>query len=493
MSMYLNHFGLREVPFSITPHTEFFFSGANRGATLEALVYAVTHDEGIVKVTGEVGSGKTMLCRMLLERLPANVATVYLANPSLSRDEILYALSDELAMPAQPQRVHQLLRGLQAHLVDLYAAGRQVVVLIDEAHAMPPESLEEVRLLSNLESKRHKLLKIVLFGQPELDEMLSRSEMRQLRERVTHNFGLEPLTQTDIGGYLMFRMRAAGYHGPDLFTDAAVRLIAEASLGLSRRINIVADKALLAAFVDGEHQIGVKQVKVAIKDAQFGALPGRSRRSNSRPLLLAGAMAALATVVAVSFWSLRASGSAVVQAPPAPSAVAAELERVTPAAAESPSDNKPATTDQMPASPLGLQNPVATSEAPLPLQASAELSAPIAAHEAGSDPAPISLTTAFSDAYSRWINDAAGKNYFIQLMRTNTTDHQDVERYLANTARLVDPESLRIYQSQADGQTWLGVVYGDFPSLEAALAAIDALPAPLREAGAYPRRVAMLK
>ena len=168
MSMYLNHFGLREVPFSITPHTGFFFSGANRGATLDALVYAVTHDEGIVKVTGEVGSGKTMLCRMLLEKLPSNIATVYLANPSLSRDEILYALSDELAMPEQPQRVHQLLRGLQSHLVDLYPAGRQVVVLIDEAHAMPPDSLEEVRLLSNLESKRHKLLKIVLFGQRHL-------------------------------------------------------------------------------------------------------------------------------------------------------------------------------------------------------------------------------------------------------------------------------------------------------------------------------------
>ena len=322
MSMYLNHFGLREVPFSITPHTEFFFSGANRGATLDALVYAVTHDEGIVKVTGEVGSGKTMLCRMLLEKLPSNIATVYLANPSLSRDEILYALSDELAMPEQPQRVHQLLRGLQSHLVDLYAAGRQVVVLIDEAHAMPPESLEEVRLLSNLESKRHKLLKIVLFGQPELDEMLSRSEMRQLRERVTHNFGLEPLTQTDIGGYLMFRMRAAGYHGPDLFTAAAVRLIADASLGLSRRINIVADKALLAAFVDGEHQVGVKQVRVAIKDAQFGALPGSTRRSGSRPLWLAAAMTGLAAVAAVAFWSLRASGDAVVAQAPTPAPVA---------------------------------------------------------------------------------------------------------------------------------------------------------------------------
>ncbi|MBN8498938.1 MAG: AAA family ATPase, partial [Candidatus Accumulibacter sp.] len=167
--MYLEHFGLREPPFRITPHTEFFFAGANRGATLEALIYAITHDEGIVKVSGEVGSGKTMLCRMLLEKLPENVETVYLANPMLSRDEILFAIADELHIPLPDERSHLLLRALQERLLSIYATGRQVVALIDEAHAMPPEALEEIRLLSNLESNHHKLLQIVLFGQPELD------------------------------------------------------------------------------------------------------------------------------------------------------------------------------------------------------------------------------------------------------------------------------------------------------------------------------------
>ncbi|HKC42277.1 MAG TPA: AAA family ATPase, partial [Burkholderiales bacterium] len=167
--MYLSHFGLNEAPFRITPHTEFFFSGANRGATLEALLYAITHDEGIVKVTGEVGSGKTMLCRVLVERLPKNVETIYLANPSLSRDEILHVIAADLQVESRGERVTILLRALQERLIKLYASGRRVVVLIDEAHAMPLATLEEVRLLSNLESNRHKLLQIVMFGQPELD------------------------------------------------------------------------------------------------------------------------------------------------------------------------------------------------------------------------------------------------------------------------------------------------------------------------------------
>jgi type II secretory pathway predicted ATPase ExeA len=245
--MYLEHFGLKEPPFRITPHTDFFFRGANRGATLEALLYAITHDEGIVKVSGEVGSGKTMLCRVLMERLPAEVETIYLANPSLSRDEILFAIGDELKLPLENDRATRVIRSLQEHLLRLFGEGRRVVVLIDEAHAMPDETLEEIRLLSNLESNRQKLLQIVLFGQPELDEHLDTAGMRQLKERITHSFTLEPLVRGDIENYVDFRMRAAGYRGPRVFSKDAIRLIARASEGLTRRINILADKGLLAA------------------------------------------------------------------------------------------------------------------------------------------------------------------------------------------------------------------------------------------------------
>ena len=167
--MYLSHFGLDEAPFRITPHTEFFFAGANRGATLEALIYAISHDEGIVKVTGEVGSGKTMLCRVLIERMPESVKLIYLGNPSLSRDEILHVLAADFGVEAHSDRTTIVLRALQEKLIELYAQDQRVVVLIDEAHAMPLETLEEIRLLSNLESNRQKLLQIVLFGQPELN------------------------------------------------------------------------------------------------------------------------------------------------------------------------------------------------------------------------------------------------------------------------------------------------------------------------------------
>ena len=154
--MYLEHFGLREHPFRITPHTAFFFAGSNRGDLLAALTYAITHDEGIVKVVGEVGSGKTMLCRLLAEKLPPTLETVYLASPSLSRDDLLYALLGELGIAMPEARLYFLLQALQARLLAIYAEGKRVVVLIDEAHAMPAESLEEIRLLSNLESQRHK-------------------------------------------------------------------------------------------------------------------------------------------------------------------------------------------------------------------------------------------------------------------------------------------------------------------------------------------------
>ena len=233
--MYLEHFGLTEPPFRITPHTDFFFEGADRGATLEGLVYAILHDEGIVKVSGEVGSGKTMLCRVLMERLPAHVETVFLANPSYSREEILYAIADELKVEYQKHRLSQVLRELHDHLIRLYGEGRRVVVLIDEAHAMPEETLEEVRLLSNLESSRHKLLQIALFGQPELDEALSRPSLRQLKDRITHHFRTRPLSEDEVGKYLAFRMRAAGYRGPDVFTPKAVVALTRASSGLTRR------------------------------------------------------------------------------------------------------------------------------------------------------------------------------------------------------------------------------------------------------------------
>ena len=168
--MYYEFFGLRHAPFKITPDTDVFFEGGNRGAILQALIYAITHGEGIIKVTGEVGSGKTMLCRVLQTRLPQNVETVYLANPSVSPDEILHAIAFEmqLRVPKDASRL-EVMHVLNDYLVERHGQQRQVVVFVEESQGMPISTLEEIRLLSNLETQHHKLLQIVLFGQPELD------------------------------------------------------------------------------------------------------------------------------------------------------------------------------------------------------------------------------------------------------------------------------------------------------------------------------------
>ena len=285
--MYLSHFGLAEPPFRITSNTDFFFEGANRGATLEGLLYAITHDEGIVKVVGEVGSGKTMLCRVMINRLPKNVETIFLSNPSLSREEILRAIAEDLRIETKAKRTTLLLRALQQHLIQRYAEGGRVVVLIDEAHAMPSESLEEIRLLSNLESNRHKLLQIVLFGQPELDEYLDQTHMRQLKERITHSFKLDPMVRADIESYVDFRMRTAGYRGTHSFSKPALKLISIVSQGLTRRINILCDKALLAAFADNEHRVQLKHARAAVKDSEFR----RFSKSATAWWLVAGGLA----------------------------------------------------------------------------------------------------------------------------------------------------------------------------------------------------------
>jgi MSHA biogenesis protein MshM len=310
--MYLEHFGLTQAPFKITPHTEFFFSGANRGATLDALIYAICAGDGLVKVTGEVGAGKTMLCRVLSERLPGNVEIIYLAIPSLTRDEILNVIANDLKLKTKGLNTAAALQKLQEHLIKLHGQGRQVVVLIDEAHAMPLDTLEELRLLSNLETNRDKLLQIVLFGQPELDQNLAKPHMRQVKERITHSFFLRPMPQKDIGEYLNFRLRAAGYHGPDVFGARCVAMITAVSEGLMRRVNILADKTLLAAYADGTHTVQPKHVSAAINDSEFG----RANRFSPRvPWLIGGGVAVLAVLLLA--WTLLPSSDTVAPTTPA--------------------------------------------------------------------------------------------------------------------------------------------------------------------------------
>jgi len=459
MSLYLEHFGLREAPFRITPHTDFFYSGANRGPTLDALIYAITQDEGIVKVTGEVGSGKTMLCRMLLERLPVEVETLYLANPSLSRSEILGAIADELDIPADGKTTHSLIRALQNALVRRYAEGKRVVLLIDEAHAMPAESLEEIRLLSNLESKANKLLQIALFAQPELDDRLAANDMRQLRERITQHFNLSPLKPRDVASYIEFRLRAAGYRGPNPFSERAVEAIAQTSEGLSRRINILADKALLAAYSEGKHQIDRQAIKTAITDARFSPLQAPSAR---RFLPLAwglGGILGLGLIAAIILYT---------SAPPSAATPSATAVPSSPAIAEKSSVNSSGVPAAPPPKPASATNP--TSESSF---------------------GP--LTEQYLARFEPWLAKATPEHFFIQLLSTDTGSANEIELFLSKATRQLDPEALRAYRSRLSGRDRISVIYGDYPSREAAQAALRTLPDNIRLAQPYPRTVKKLQ
>jgi MSHA biogenesis protein MshM len=483
--MYLEHYGLNEPPFRITPHTDFFFDGADRGATLEALIYAILNDEGIVKVSGEVGSGKTMLCRVLMERLPAHVDTIYLSTPSLGRDEILFAIADELKLQFTQTRVSVALRELQAHLIGLYAAGRRVVILIDEAHAMPEETLEQVRLLSNLESSRHKLLQIVLFGQPELDEALAKPSLRQLKDRITHSFRMRPLSESEVGMYLAFRMRAAGYRGPEVFTPKAVSLIARAADGLTRRINILADKSLLSAYTVDTHAVTAQHARAAIADCEFTPI-GRARRSAP---YVAAALAAGVLIGVIAHWLLSAPRP---EAQPAPRPVAGP----PPIATQRPEPPGVAKSQQIPmAAPQRAAAAAPSPAPPAPRPAPEPKSKPEPAASSPTATAPVSLLsesqlqrmqhyssrgqpllTERLAATREFLAGAPGDAYAVEFYVTENIDPARVERFLTRARDLLPLQELHIIPLLNGTPERLWVLFGSYPSQEEAQQARNGLP-----------------
>ncbi len=255
--MYKSFFGLNTNPFSLTPDTDCFFVGGQRQAILDALVYAVSRGDGLVKVIGEVGSGKTILARRLIETLPAQVDVFYLFNPNIPADRILYAIAIEMGLDCNNHQKEWVLHRVYQQLMELFQAGKRAVLIIDEAQAMPPETLEEIRMLSNLETSREKLLQIVLLGQPELDEKLQQHGVRQIKQRIVHEFYLPRLTLKEVMHYLVFRMQKAGLKGDLPFSFLACCLLAWGSGGLCRRLNLLAEKCLFAAFVRQTRKIGV--------------------------------------------------------------------------------------------------------------------------------------------------------------------------------------------------------------------------------------------
>lgn len=441
--MYYAHFGLSQPPFKITPNTEFFFSGGNRGAVLDALLYAIGNGEGIVKVVGEVGSGKTMLCRMLQARLPENVESVYLAIPSVEPEHVLHAIAFELQLklPKNADRL-KAMQVLQSYLLKRHVEGKHVVVFVEEAQGMPLATLEEIRLLSNLETKHDKLLQIVLFGQPELDRNLNETGIRQLRDRITHSFNLGPLEESEVKEYLIFRLRAAGYYGPHLFSDAAIKKITQAAEGLVRRINILADKALLATFAENTYQVRPKHVIAAIKDSEFAAEYFRKQSQQWLKLIFIFVLMMIAlTVYGLYQW------------------------------------HKAGDLPLMPSQPeKNLQ-----SMTEMNIQASPEKNEQLPPSQVISDLAKIDLNTLLERRIAmteHWLKQQPHSRVTIQIL--GGTDDRQIENELTALAQKIELDHIYAFRTIVNHQPFVNLLYGDFSNREEAVLAMQKLPANLQ-------------
>ncbi len=323
--MYLDHYGLREAPFSITPDPRYVFLSERHRDALAHLLYGIGKggSGGFVQLTGEVGTGKTTLSRLLLEQLPENTRVALVLNPMLSPLELVETVCEELKLDIAGKRgsLKALTDTLNAFLLDAYAEGLRVVLIVDEAQDLSAESLEQVRLLTNLETPTQKLLQIILLGQPELREMLARPELRQLGQRVTARYHLTPLDAEECEAYVRHRMAVAGCTRIP-FTRLGLRALYQQSGGIPRLVNIIADRALMAGFAREEDSIGERLVNRAAEET----LPGRTRYRLRRygPWLLGG-LVVVALLLAGAWWHGR-------QADPAPPPVAPTAPEVDGAA-----------------------------------------------------------------------------------------------------------------------------------------------------------------
>jgi type II secretory pathway predicted ATPase ExeA len=483
--MYYSYFGLSQAPFKITPNTEFFFTGGNRGPILEALIYAITHGEGIIKVTGEVGSGKTMLCHMLPKRLPPNVETVYIANPSVSPEEILHTIAIELQLAvARSAPRLEVMQALHDFLLKRYSEGKRVVVFVEESQSMPLATLEEIRLLSNLETRNDKLLQIVLFGQPELDDNLRQPHIRPLRERVTHSFRLEPLGVGEIREYLMFRMRAAGYRGPDLFSDAVVTQVARASLGLTRRVNLIADKALLAAFSENTHTVRPKHIEAAVRDSEFSqdAGPKRSLRYLwGAAVFAAGALLGITGYVVIGPGPQGSPPPAPATVPGTPTSSPTGQAEVQPPLAPSVGVQDIESSSKSPVEARAKAPPHRVEAAPLTRAVAGASGARAVEHTSMSE----TVTSGQSDvletrlaATQKWLATEAQNLYSIQLL--GTADAEQLKLHLNDLSKFIEMNKIFVYRTVANGRPLLTVLYGSFSDRRSAQEVLEKLPEGLK-------------
>ncbi len=297
--MYKEYFGLKEDPFSIAPDPQFLYMSDRHREALAHLIYGMKADSGFVLLTGEVGTGKTTVCRCLLGQIPENSEIAFILNPKLSVIELLETICDELEIsyPLGNSSVKVFIDRINHYLLDAHGQGKQTVLIIDEAQNLRVDVLEQIRLLTNLETDKRKLLQVIMLGQPELNEMLERSELRQLAQRVTARYHLEPLSRDEIEGYLTHRLAVAGVERP-LFPVQTINKLYKLTSGVPRVINLLCDRALLGAFVSDENSVSPKTLSQAAQEVFGKKGAGTSRVSGTQQWML---VAFLSVVLVLSF------------------------------------------------------------------------------------------------------------------------------------------------------------------------------------------------
>src|SRR5262245_37863699 len=337
--MYTNFFGLSEKPFAITPDPRYLFMSERHAEALAHLLYGINEAGGFIQLTGEVGTGKTTVVRSLLERMPGHADVAVILNPQLTPLQFVLTICEELGIFVRDEdeaSIKDLVDILNKRLLEAHAKGRRVVVIVDEAQNLSPETLEQVRLLTNLETASHKLLQIILIGQPELRDVLARVELRQLAQRITGRYHLRPLTAPEAASYVNHRLKVAGSPGGEVFSPAALREVHRLSDGIPRVINVICDRALLGAFTRETHRIGPALVREAA-----GEVYGRPFGPRWIKPFAAACAGVAVIVLGIGLWQLLRSDAADAPAPPvaaaaAPAPVAATQAPPQPAVAAPP-------------------------------------------------------------------------------------------------------------------------------------------------------------
>ena len=300
--MYTRFFGLNEKPFSITPDPRYLFMSERHGEALAHLVYGVTESGGFIQLTGEVGTGKTTLVRsLLLNRMPSNADVAVVLNPQQSAHEFVETICGELHVPVPEEKnsIKTCIDALNRHLLTAHAEGRRTILVVDEAQNLAPDVLEQVRMLTNLETSKQKLLQIILIGQPELRELLARTDLRQLAQRITGRYHLEPLSRDETAQYVEHRLRVAGAL-VEIFDSGANRELYRLTLGIPRLINVICDRALLGAYSHETRSINRRLVRRAAAEVS-----GKADHRSPWRWALPGVTAIAAAVVAIGFWTIR--------------------------------------------------------------------------------------------------------------------------------------------------------------------------------------------